>query len=228
MKKKAQQEITAFTLLYFLLQYNMPVRHVIRCGFLVGAYKISKLTNILFLSWTLERQAPRAVCLLPFIPTDRLWGCSKAFLIFNPLRRVTETATPLVFSHQGLEVLSALPQFFAQNLVPTHLWPKLLTTQGTQLESALLCSESRDFILIFKWWWAQGSSCVQGGVCYLMVSYWRRSCFWSSGFEYSWVGFRSRGGGGLANDWSGSWSLPQQALLTHCAGHRWLERRWQS
>ena len=72
MKKKAQQEITAFTLLYFLLQYNMPVRHVIRCGFLVGAYKISKLTNILFLSWTLERQAPRAVCLLPFIPTDRL------------------------------------------------------------------------------------------------------------------------------------------------------------
>lgn len=71
----------------------------------------------------------RAACVLPFIPTDWLWGCSKAFWVISPPRRVTETTTPLVFSHQGLEVLSALTQFFPTDLVATHLRPQLLTGQ---------------------------------------------------------------------------------------------------
>lgn len=66
---------------------------------------------------------------------------------------------------------------------------------------------------------------VYGGVCHLIVSDWRSSCFWGRGFEYGWVCFgsrrwRSRGGCGSGNC---KWNLPQQTLLTHRAGHRWLE-----
>ncbi|TNN89666.1 hypothetical protein EYF80_000269 [Liparis tanakae] len=63
------------------------------------------------------RPAQRAAGLLPFIPTDGQRGSSKDLRVVHPPRRFPEASTPLVFRHQGLQVLSALSQFLPQDLL---------------------------------------------------------------------------------------------------------------
>lgn len=65
-------------------------------------------------------------------------------------------------------------------------------------------------------------------VCHLIVSHRTSSSFWSCWFQHSCTGFGSRRGRRLHSGRSRSRSrnLPQQALLTHCAGQRRLE--WKS